>query len=38
MTPIYKVEFEKNERVAFTTYSIKEHLAARFEDVIIQKS
>ncbi|GAE84389.1 general stress protein 26 [Bacteroides reticulotermitis] len=31
-------EFEKNERVAFTTCPIEEHLAVRVEDAIIQRS
>lgn len=31
-------EFEKNERVAFTTCPIEEHLAARVEDAVIRKS
>lgn len=31
-------EFEKNERVAFTTCPIEEHLAVRVEDAVIRKS
>ena len=31
-------EFERNENVAFTTCPIEEHLAARVEDAVIQKS
>lgn len=31
-------EFEKNEKVAFTTCPIEEHLAVRVEDATIQKS
>lgn len=31
-------EFEKNERVAFTTCPIEEHLAVRVEDAVIQRS
>lgn len=31
-------EFEKNEKVAFTTNPIEEHLAVRVEDAVIQRS